>query len=341
MGFWSFIYRFIPDVWFNGISLRSYTGVMLINSIRLRRRDRKLRKAFKRLKTKYTPDRIARLYEKYSSVEKSSPRKDERRRRKFEEKLNDFILNFLHDYQIFRTYYLDALQLISQSLLGSKRESKREFTEVEVLFAELEKNRGQLVFPSREIEIFKGQLHSLLHDLMKDLRFDEQSDMRVGRGSYPTSISFFSFLSPKKWWSMRKLYRREKKEVKILGKDLQFYDQLYARINQELQSGEVRQDFLFLLINFFKRVDIADKKMEDIKQDLEVVLKKLWDEVEAVKISLKTILQLLKNEPQIKDNPQFAKIEEDIAQMEKLFQEILRQDFKNTEALRILLQAVL
>ena len=50
---------------------------------------------------------------------------------------------------------------------------------------------------------------------------------------------------------------------------------------------------------------------------------------------------MLKNEPQIKDNAQFGKIEQDIAQLEKTFQEIIKQDFKNTEALRIMLEQVL
>lgn len=340
MGFWQFAYGFIPDVWFKGMNLRSYTGIMLVDSIRIRRRDRKLRKALNRLKTKYTPDVIANLYRKYSSTNKLSPAKESRNIRKFQSKLAKFVESFIYDYQVFRAYYLDVLQLISQSLLSDKRESKGKFTDIETLFAELETKRNELVFPYREIQVFKGQLGSLLRDLMKDIRMDERSDIMVGRGSYPASISFFSFLSPARWWSRRKIIRREKKAIKRLGKDLAFYDQIYARINQELQAG-VRQDFLFLLIEFFKRVDVADKRLEEIKQDLEIILKRLWDDVESVKKSLNNILTLLKNEPQIKDNPQFGKMEQDISQLEKTFQELIKQDFKNTEALRIMLQEVL
>lgn len=341
MGIWSFIYRFVPDVWFQGISLRSYTGIMLISAIRARRRDRKLRKALNRLKTKYTSDKIATIYKKYSSVEKGSPRKEERRRRKFQRKLDKFVANFMQDYLVARMYYLDALKLISQSLLSSKRESKQQFTEVEVLFADIEKNLTQLIFPRREIQIFKGQLHQLLYDLMADIRLDERSDVMVARGSYPASISsFFSFLSRKTRWKRVKLWRKERKQVKLLGMDEKFLQDLNARLNQELQSG-VRQDFLFMLIEFFKRVDVADKRNEEIKQDLMTILKKLWDDVEDVKKALGNILNLLRNEPQIKDNPQFAKVQEDIAALERTYQEILKQDFKNTEALRIMLQTVL
>ena len=126
MGLWQFIYRFVPDVWFKGINLRSYTGIMLVNSIKLRRRDRRLRKALNRLKTKYTPDVIASLYRKYSSTKKLSPKRESRNIRKFQSKLAQFVESFIYDYQIFRAYYLDVLHLISQSLLSGKRESKKE-----------------------------------------------------------------------------------------------------------------------------------------------------------------------------------------------------------------------
>jgi len=334
MGFWSFLYSLVPDVWFKGITLRSYTGIMLINSIKLRRRDRKLRRALIRLKNNYTPDIIANLYRKYSSVEKLSPSSDQRRLRKFQQKLANLVNNFLNDYAEFRVYYLDALQLIAQSLLGDKRESYKEFTDIESLFAQLEAKRSELIFPMREIEAFKGQIVQLLNDISRDIRADELSDERVARGSYPAGVSIFSF---KRLWSRAKLYRKEKKEIKRLGKNMQLYEQLYNRILQELQIG-VQQDFLFLLIEVFKRVDIADKRLEEIKQDLEIVLERLRTEVENVKISLHNILTLLRNEPQIKSNPQLSQIDADLSKLEGIFNQIIRQDFKNTEALRKKLQ---
>ena len=134
MGFLSFLYRFVPDVWFKGMNLRSYTGIMLVNSIRLRRRDRRLRKALNRLKTKYTPDVIAKLYKRYSSTKKLSPARENRNIRKFQSKLAKFVESFMYDYQAFRAYYLDVLRLISQSLLSGKRESKGKFTDIKTLF---------------------------------------------------------------------------------------------------------------------------------------------------------------------------------------------------------------
>lgn len=340
MGFWSFFYTLFPGDWFKGINIRSYTGLMLVNAVKIRRRDRTLRKALKRLSTKYTPEVIASLYKRYSTTQKLSPWRENRRIRKFQAKLSQFVNNFITDYNIFRTYYLDVLRLISQSLLSNKRESKKEFTDVETVFYELENKIKELIFPLGEIEAFKGQLDNLLRDLVKDIRMDERSDILVGRGSYPVSVSFFSFLSPVRWWSRRKLIRKEKKAVKRLGKDLEFYNQLYARINQELQAG-VRQDFLFLLIEFFKRVDVANKRLEEIKQDLAIILKKLWDDVENVKKSLNNIITLLRNEPQIKNNQQFEQISKDITQLEDTFKALIKQDFKNTEALRVMLEEVL
>jgi len=331
MGLWSFFYTLFPGDWFKGVQIRSYTALMLVNAIKIRRRDRTLRKASKRLTTKYTPKVIEDLNKRYLGAKNSQ---------KFQNKLNQFISNFLTDYNTFRAYYLFVLTLISQSLLGSKRQGSKDFTDIESLFAELESKRTDLIFPPGAVQAFRGELGKVLRDLIKDIRMDERSDIMVGRGGYPASISFFSFLSPVRWWSRRKIVRKEKKAVKRLGKNLAFYDQIYARINEELRTG-VRQDFLFLLIEFFKRVDLADKRLEEIKQDLELILKKLWDDVEDVKKSLSNILLLLRNEPQIKNNPEFGKIGQDIQGLETTFQEILKQDFKNTEALRKMLGEVL
>ena len=330
MGFLSFIHGFVPDVWFQGMTLRSYTGVMLINSIRLRRRDRKLRRSLKRLKSKYTPDRIARIYNKYSNAKKLSARKEQRNKRKFENELNNLISSFIYDYAQFRAYYLDALKLISQSLISDKRENFREITSIEALFVELDKKRQDLKFPFREVETFKDQVVELLEDISHDIREDESSDIRVQKGGYPAGISRFSF---RKWWSKRKIYRKEKKEIRKVGKNLELFEQLYNKILQELQSGP-RQDFLFLLIEVFKRVDIADDRLENIKEDLMLVLKKLHDEVEGVKNALHSFLELLRNEPQIKNNSQLANMEYDIKKLEELLITIPQQDFKNTEALK-------
>lgn len=122
MGFWSVFYNFVPDVWFKGINLRTNTATMLIDSLKLRRRDPKLRHALRRLAKKHTPDKIARIYAKFSSVAKESPGKGQRRFVKFQSALDNFIKSFLADYIEFRAYYLDALQLIQASLISNERE---------------------------------------------------------------------------------------------------------------------------------------------------------------------------------------------------------------------------
>lgn len=197
MGFWSFVYGMLPDVWFKGMNLRSYTGIILVDSVKAKRRDRVLRRALRRLKKKYTADKIARIYQKYSNVSETNPKKMERNRAKFDAKLHGFIQNFLVDFQIVKAYTLYILRLIAQSLLSSRRESKSKFTNVEIIFAEMEKGVSQLKFPMREVQMFKAQLQRMLYDLEHNIRNDELSDLRVERGGYPVSISTLSFLSVK------------------------------------------------------------------------------------------------------------------------------------------------
>lgn len=330
MGFWSFLYKLVPDVWFRGMNLRSYTGIMLVNSIKLRRRDRKLRKALKRLKEKYNPDRVADLYKRYASTQKMSSWQEQRRIRKFQQKLDKLISDFTNDYLEFRLYFLDVLKLISQSLRADRRESYKEFNDVEALFAQIESKRSELVFPIKEVEAFKRHAAQLLRQIGKSIRTDELSDLRLERGGYPASTNIFSF---KRWWSRAKLYRKERKETKKLGKNMELYEELYNRIMQELESG-VRQDFLFLLIEAFKRVEMADKRLEEIKQDLMLVLHKLNEEIIHVQGCIAKILELFRNEPQVKNNAQFGKIKEDAEQFAKIIAQIPKNDFVNTEALR-------
>lgn len=208
---------------------------------------------------------------------------------------------------------------------------------MEAVFAELERRRNELIFPTGEILIFKNQLRRLFEDITKDVRRDELSDIRVIKGGYPAGVSIFS---PKRFWRRAKAYRKEKKEIKKLGRDLELYEQVFSRIVDEFRSG-IRQDFLFLLIELFKRVDIADKRLEEIKQDLELVLKKLMEVLGDVKKTTAAVSTLLRNEPQLKAHPKFLQIQQDIEKIELAFKQILQGDFRNTEALRKKLKEVL
>ena len=341
MGFWSFVYGALPDVWFKGMNLRSYTGIILVDSIKARRRDRVLRKALKRLKKKYTADKIGKLYQKYSNVKQTNPKKMERNRLKFDAKLKEFIQNFLADFRIAKAYTLDILRLIAQSLLSSRRESKSKLTNVEIIFAEMDKRVNELKFPMREVQMFKAQLQQMLYDLQRNIRNDELSDLRVERGGYPVSISTLSFLSVKRWWSRRKIFRKVKKESKKLNQKMAVFEQILARLNEELATGQIRQDFLFLVIEFCKLVDVEDASLENIKQDLDLILKKLEDELGDVEKSLTNLMTLLRNEPEIKADPEFGKAGQELSQLKQTIQQIPQQEFKNTEALRIMLKAVL
>jgi len=284
----------------------------------------------RRLKKRYTPDKIAKLYRKYSSAKKLSPRRENRRRRKFQGKLNKLVTNFESDYWIFRDYQLHALALISQSLISDSREEYGEINTVEELFAELETKKEELIFPIGEVETFKGQVWRLLKDLLRNIHTDETSDIRLSKGGYPVGIHKWSL---KRFLSRVRLYRRERKEIKKLGQNLHLYAQLRARISQELSTG-VQQDFLFLLIEVIKRVEIADQRLESIKQDLQLVLVKLGEENEHINVITWRMLKLLRNEPLIKDRKTTERLQRAYDKWKEVFQLVIKQDFKNTEALR-------
>lgn len=342
MGFWDVFYSIVPDVWFRGMNLRSYTGIILIDSIKARRRDRALRRALKRLKKRYSADRLGKIQQTYLKKLKSKkPARIEKARIEFQRKFQEFLQGFLTEWKIVKAYMLDALRLIAQSLLSSKREGKRELTDVERVFAGLEQRASELKFPLKGVVTFKGQLQRMLNDLQKNIRNDELSDLRLERGGYPVTVSLISFLSIRKWWSRRKAYKKVKNEARKLNQKLALYNPILARLMQEIQSGQIRQDFLFLVLEFCKLVDAADASLEEIKQDLDLVLKKLRDELEQSKTSMNNLLTLLRNEPEIKSNPEFTQVEQEIAQFEQIIQQIPKQDFRNTEALRRMLQNVL
>lgn len=334
MGFWDIFYRIFPDVWFKGMNLRSYTGIIIVDSIKIRRRDRVLRKAIRHLRKRYSPDKLGKIERKYIVTREKDPQKAIAQ---LDQKLQQFIQKFLFEYHVFREYVLDVLGLVAQSLLSGRRETDKEMTDVEFVFALLERRANELKFPLGAVRAFESQLVYMLRNLKHAVRNEELSDLRVGKGGYPVSISSLSFFSFRRWWSRRKVLRKERKEARKLNKRLFIYMQALQRLEQELQSGQIRQDLLPLTIEFCKLVDAADASMEKITDDLLLILKKLGDELEDVKKSMEGILTLLRNEPEIRADPRFERIGGDIQYVEETLHSISKRDFRNVEALRALL----
>lgn len=337
MGFWSFFQNFFPNVWFfRGIQLRSYTGVLLVNSIKLKRKDKTLRKVTKRLKEKYKPQKIEKLYNKYSKGGTISIRGSKEKLEMFRGELRYIANSFVEDYGIFRKYLVEVIKLINESTIIGKREQYREITQIEALFNEIDEKAYErnesLVFPKGEVNKFREQLIRLIKDLRKDWNIEGLTPTRIERGKHPKGVNWWSRL----WWSSRpKIYRIERREIRKLDKDVQFYDELFARIIEELK-GDVRQDFLLMLIQLFRRVDIADRRLEEINTDLQEVVSRLKNELNEVKEGFFKFYQLLKNEPEIKRDPNLAKLEAvdpSLKELEKIIDNLERQEFKNAQAL--------
>lgn len=338
MGFWDIFYRIFPDVWFKGMNLRSYTGIIIVDSIKARRRDRVLRRAIRRLKKRYSPDKLGKIENKYINIKQKDPQKAIAQ---LDQDLRGFIQSFIFEYQIFRAYIRDVLELVDQSLLSGRREIHKELTDVEVVFILLERRANELKFPLRAVRAFESQLARMFLDLKHTIRNDELSDLRVERKGYPVSISALSFLSFRRLWSRRKIFRNERREARKLNRRLEVYLSILQRLEQELQSGQIRQDLLPLTVEFCKLLDAADASMERITDDLLLVLKKLGDELRDVKNSMNGILTLLRNEDEIRADPRFERISNDIMQLENGLSSISRRDFSNVEALRRLLGTLL
>lgn len=337
MGFWSFFQNFFPNVWFfRGIQLRSYTGVLLVNSIKLKRKDKRLRKVTKRLREKYKPQKIGKLYNTYSRGGTISIRGSKEKLERFRAELRDIANSFVEDYRYFRMYLVEVIELINQSTIIGKREQYREITQIEELFNEIyekayERNES-LTFPKGEVNKFRKQLKILLEDLRKDWYIEGSTPTRIERGKHPKGVNWLSRL----WWSSRpKIYRMERHEIRKLDKDVQFYDELFNRIVEELK-GDVRQDFLLMLIQLFRRVDIADRRLESINKDLQEVVLRLKDELNEVKQGFIKFYQLLKNEPEIKRDPNLAKLEAvdpSLKELEEIIANLEKREFKNAQAL--------
>lgn len=331
MGIKSFFYGFVPETWTTnwaqGMMLRSYTGVMLVNSIKAKRRDQILKWVLRQLSKKFTPDEIARIYEKYSSAKKSNVWGERWRTWRYNRRLTRFVEEFLYYLQMYKDYYIYVMNLIAQSFISGDRDEYKELIDVDAVFRGIWQKRGTLVFPRREVRRFRQQISELLWDLRKDLIKDATSTTRVQRGGYPAGVSIFS---PKRWRSRASLYRQERRQIRRLGREDEYYKELFDKVQNELGKG-VQQDFLFLLIELFKRVDVADRRLEQIKQDLQVILKRMFDELKQVDASLTKMFLLFQNDPRIR--PLLEAKKKDMENLKSLLSRVEQDKFKNVQAL--------
>lgn len=328
MGIFSWIFQ---GVWTKGFNLRSYVGVMLIDSIRMKRTNRPLRKAYKRLKNNYTSSRIAKLQRKYLSA-KASPSTwlSRRRIRNFQADLTNLVQNLLNDYKIFREYIAYCFQRINETLASGQRQQYQDMSQIGVLFMQMWVKRAGLVFPKETVEEFRIQSIKLFKHLEKNLSKDASSTTRVQRGGHPAGVNLWN---PMRWWSLGKLYVKEKRSIIKLGRYLDYYNKLISQLEVELGTTGIRQDFLLLLIETMRNVDAANKRFEFIYEDVQEIVRRLRNEIEKVKEEVSTFVELLKNEPQIQGSPLLNGLQEDIKKLEEYISGIESNAYRNTQAL--------
>ncbi|GEM_PF-5667152 len=327
MGIFSWMFQ---GVWTKGFNLRSYTGVMLVNSLRIKRTNRPLWRAYKRLKNNYNSEAIGRLFEKRAKAKASlSAKKSLQTIESFQSDLEKLILNFRTDCNIFKEYMAYCFKGIQAIFVSGERQENKNIGEVGNLFLQMYAKRAQLVFPKTTVEKFKTESLKLLKHLEKGIAKEGSSTTRVQRGGHPAGVSIFS---PLRWWSLGKLYVKEKRTIRKLGRCMEFFDNLDNQLQAELAQG-VRQDFLLLFIELLKRADAADKRFEFIYLDLQEIVARLKKEVETVKLEVSNFLALLANEPAVQKKDYIALLQQDIQMLESYINNLEGNVYKNTQAL--------
>lgn len=346
MGFWSNVFSrirgstsgVIPDTWSaeftKGLQLRSFTGIMLVNSIEIRKRNKSLKWAVKQLETKFTPEAVQKIYDDLSSSTSKAGFFDRIRLWRYQRRIYYFVKEFQYVYSIFKDYYTYTIAKISAVFRGGAREEYTELDDLEAVLRGLYPKMDQLIFPSGEVKIFRWQMKALIDDLESNLREEETDETRVSRGGHPVGASIFSGT---RWKSTRSLIREELRKLVKMDLELRFYNRILNTIREELVSG-VRQDLLFLLIEFFKRLDLAQTKFRTVKRDLQEIAKRLNDEFNKVHTSVDKIFSLFQNDPRVKG--ELAAVKQNMEELAGLIRDIEKANFRNTESIRKRLRSI-
>lgn len=342
MGFWSGVYskiikgslESIPDTWSaeftKDLHLRSFTAIMLVNSIEIRKKNKALKWAIIQLETKFTPTAVQKVYDDFSSksVESKTGFFAGIRLWRYQRRLRYFIKEFLYVHDIFRNYYSHTTSMISEVFRNGAKEKYTEIKDLESVLEGLYPKSDQLIFPKGEVINFRLQIKNLIDDLEKGLREEELDEKElVPRGAHPIGAGIFSRT---RWKSTKGLINEELKQLVKMYGQLKFYNKILNAIREELASG-VRQDLLFLLIEFFKRLDLVQKKFKIVQRDLQEIAKRLNDEVKKVHESVDKIFQLFQNDPNVKG--EVAKVKNDMDALGKLISDLESINFKNTESI--------
>ena len=325
MGFRSFFYKLLPEVWYQGPQLRTNAARMYLDAVQTYRRRGTLRWAVRQLTKVYSERQLSYLYEKY--VHNQNPSRISVTIYKF--RLNNFINGFVKCYKVFSVYYRDCLSKLSDIMTSGDREEYKQLTDIEVLFQAMYQNKKKLLFPEEVIKMFKGDIMRLIFVLKADLKRATTSTTRVSRGKHPLGAGVFSGL---RWKTKSRILKGVRKVTKLFDSKLAKFRELHEEAMRQLQSQErVGQEFPALLIQIFLTTEQADKELSDIFIEIQELLERQNKEFDEVNKTANSLVQYF--QAQISQNQGVSSVLDDIKTLKQKLVEIESTQYKNLKAL--------
>jgi len=261
----------------------SLPGSILVDMAKIKETDKRFKEVKKKLKKNYSVNKVSDLQKKYIK----NPVK-------FQAEFQLLVEQFIIDYIFFRESYGELLRAIIETLQVAESVEYNDVVSLEEIIetveARTQQKPGEFYFPEKARKAFAKELKKALEHLAAQLRKDYGDISNLVKGKKYVKGFFSRFVSSQS---------AEKRGMKAAGKvreQLDHTKEVANHIALELAQG-VQQDFLILFLQYVTELERTDDLFMQLKDDLEIIVQDIEEEVVEVVEAIAPFLALLVNNP--------------------------------------------
>ncbi|MBI2103056.1 hypothetical protein HYT55_04405 [Candidatus Woesearchaeota archaeon] len=260
----------------------SLPGLILSDLAEIKKKDATFKELKKRLKKEYSVKKIANMQKRYL-----------RKPETFQAEFALLVNNFVRDYTLFRESYGTLLKAIIETLNVAEKSEYTQLLSIQDIIIKIDaraaEKRGEFYFPDSGRKKFANAFRRAMRDLAAQLNAEYDTLSGLAKGKRAAAGFFSRFVNARS---------AERKGMRAAGKLREQVDhgqEVLKHLQLELQQG-VQQDFLLLMLQFVTEVAKTDELYRQLKNDLEILIQDIRNEVEDVILKIAPFIALIQND---------------------------------------------
>lgn len=230
----------------------------------------------------YTVKKVANLQKRYLKKPTS-----------FQAEFALLVDNFVKDYTLFRESYGTLLKAIIEALNVAEKSEYTELLSIQQIIIKIDaraaEHKKEFYFPDSGRKKFANAFRGAMRDLAAQLKveYDTLSGLVQGKR---VAAGFFS-----RFVNARSAERKGMRAAGKLREQVDHSQEVLKHLRLELDEG-VQQDFLLLMLQFVTEVAKTDELYRQLKNDLEILIQDIRNEVEDVILKIAPFIALIQND---------------------------------------------